>query len=45
MSELKIAVEESSPDGRGRGDGIEKILDARKRTPPGDTLRDAIMPF
>ena len=44
VSELNIAVDERSTDGRGRGAGIENILDARKRAPPGDILRDAIMP-
>ena len=42
VSELKTAVEERSPAGRGSGGGMEKILDARRRAPPGDTLRDAI---
>jgi len=43
VSELKIAVEERSPAGRGSGGGTEKSLDARSRAPPGDTLRDAIV--
>jgi len=42
VSELKIAVEDNSPIGRGSGGGIENTLDARRRAPPGDTLRDAI---
>lgn len=42
-SELKIAVEERSGCGWGRGDGIEKTLEARRSAPPGDTLREAIV--
>jgi hypothetical protein len=42
-SELKIAVEERSPVGRGNGGGIENTLEARNRAPPGDTLRDAMV--
>jgi len=42
VSELKTAVEERSPAGRGSAGGMEKILDARRRAPPGDTLREAI---
>ena len=43
VSELKIAVEERSLAGRGRGFGIENILDARRRAPPGDTLLEAMV--
>lgn len=43
VSELNIAVTERSPIGRGNGVGIEKTLDALKRAPPGDTLREAIV--
>jgi hypothetical protein len=43
VSELNMAVEESSPAGRGSGGGMEKIRDARKRAPPGDTLLEAIV--
>jgi hypothetical protein len=42
-SEVKIACEERSPAGRGRGGGIEKTLEALSRAPPGDTLRDAMI--
>lgn len=45
MSELKIAVDERSGAGRGRGGGIANTLEARKRAPPGDTLREAIVGF
>lgn len=42
VSELKIAVAESSPDDRGSWGGIANTLEARRRAPPGDTLRAAI---
>lgn len=29
--------------GRGRGDGMANILDARRRAPPGDVVREAIV--
>lgn len=37
-----MAVVESIA-GRGRGGGIENIREERRRAPPGDTLRAAIM--
>lgn len=43
VSESKTAFEDRSPIGRGKGGGIENTLDARKRAPPGETLRDAIV--
>jgi len=43
VSELKMAVEEISLDVWGRGAGMEKTLDARRRAAPGDTLRVAIV--
>ena len=43
VSELNPPVDDISPAGRGSGGGIEKTLDARRRAPPGDTLRDAIV--
>jgi len=42
VSELFVAVEDSSPIGRGRGAGIENNLDALNRAPPGETLRLAM---
>ena len=42
-SEPKLACEERSPPGRGRGGGIEKTREALSRAPPGDMLRDAIV--
>lgn len=30
--------------GRGRVAGIENTLDARRRAPPGDVLREAMVP-
>ena len=42
-SEVKIAFEERSAPGRGRGGGIENTLEALSRAPPGDMLRDAIV--
>jgi hypothetical protein len=43
VSDWNIAVEERSGEGRGRGGGIENTLDARRRAPPGEMLREAIL--
>ena len=43
VSDVNTALAESSPIGRGNGGGIEKTLDALKRAPPGDALREAIV--
>jgi len=40
---VKIAWEERSLPGRGKGGGIENTLEALSRAPPGDMLRDAIV--
>jgi hypothetical protein len=40
-----MALDERSPDGSGRGGGIENTLDALSKAPPGDTLRDAMVAF
>jgi hypothetical protein len=43
VSESNPPVDDISPAGCGSGGGIEKTRDARRRAPPGDTLRDAIV--
>lgn len=44
VSDPNIAVDERSVAGLGRGGGIENILEALNRAPPGETLRAAIVP-
>lgn len=43
VSDVITAVDERSVAGRGRVGGIENILDARRRAPPGDILREDIV--
>jgi hypothetical protein len=41
-SDVKMAEEDCCSIGRGKGGGIANTLEARRRAPPGDTLRVAI---
>lgn len=43
VSELKSATEVIVGLGLGRGLGMAKTLDARKRAPPGDELMDMVV--
>lgn len=43
VSEWKTEVAFASMTGLGRGGGNENTRDARRRAPPGDMLREAIV--